>query len=149
MDFAGRRTGKNLGFAHAFYDSYQRIIPTTGRLESSPADPSSQGVAVRRHAGELGNAHLGAHHVEKASPIYCWRIPTAAASMPANCWDNAPKESFFALLKKELVYDADFATGAEARAALFEYIEVFYNGQRRHFSLGYVSPVEYEQSATP
>jgi transposase InsO family protein len=42
-----------------------------------------------------------------------------------------------------------FATKAEARAAVFEYVEVIYNGQRRHSSLGYVSPAEYEQSATP
>ena len=61
------------------------------------------------------------------------------------CWDNAPMESFFASLKKELVHDADFATRAEARAAIFEYIEVFYNNQRLHSSLGYVSPAAYEQ----
>ena len=48
-----------------------------------------------------------------------------------------------------MVHDADFATRAEARAAIFEYIEVFYNNQRRHSSLGYVSPAEYEQSRTP
>ena len=71
---------------------------------------------------------------------------TCSMSRRADCWDNAPMESFFASLKKELVHDADFATRAEARAALFEYIEVFYNGQRRHSSLGYVSPAEYEQS---
>jgi putative transposase len=63
-----------------------------------------------------------------------------------DCWDNAPMESFFASLKKELIHDADFATRAAARAAIFEYIEVFYNVQRRHSSLGYVSPLEYEQS---
>jgi putative transposase len=57
-------------------------------------------------------------------------------SRRANCWDNAPMESFFASLKKELVHDADFASPAAARAALFEYIEVFYNRQRRHSSLG-------------
>ena len=51
-----------------------------------------------------------------------------------------------ASFKKELVHDADFATRAEARAAIFEYIEVFYNNQRRHSSLGYVSPAEYEQA---
>jgi putative transposase len=71
---------------------------------------------------------------------------TCSMSEAGQCWDNAPMESFFASLKKELVHDADFATRAEARAALFEYIEVFYNGQRRHSSLGYVSPAEYEQS---
>ena len=70
-------------------------------------------------------------------------------SRRADCWDNAPMESFFASLKKELIHDADFATRLEARAAIFEYIEVFYNNQRRHSSLGYVSPAEYEQSSTP
>ena len=67
-------------------------------------------------------------------------------SRRANCWDNAPMESFFASLKKELVHDEDFATRAEARASIFEYIEVFYNRVRRHSSLGYVSPAEYEQT---
>jgi|tagenome__1003787_1003787.scaffolds.fasta_scaffold20690402_2 putative transposase len=72
---------------------------------------------------------------------------TCSMSRRADCWDNAPMESFFASLKKELVHDADFVTRSEARAALFEYIEVFYNGQRRHSALGYVSPAEYERSA--
>jgi putative transposase len=69
---------------------------------------------------------------------------TCSMSRRADCWDNAPMESFFASLKKELVHGADFAMRAEARAAIFEYIEVFYNVQRRHSSLGYVSPAEYE-----
>ena len=71
---------------------------------------------------------------------------TCSMSRRANCWDNAPMESFFASLKKELVHDADFAKRAEARAVIVEYIEVFYNNQRRHSSLGYVSPAEYEQT---
>jgi transposase InsO family protein len=54
-------------------------------------------------------------------------------------------ESFFASLKKELIHGAHFATRAQARAAIAEYIEVFYNNQRRHSSLGYVSPAEYER----
>ncbi len=71
---------------------------------------------------------------------------TCSMSRRADCWGNAPMESFFASLKKELVHDADFATRAEARAAIVEYIEVFYNTKRRHSSLGYVSPAEYEQT---
>ena len=71
---------------------------------------------------------------------------TCSMSRRADCWDNAPMESFFASLKKELVHGADFATRAEARAATVEYIEVFYNNERRHSSLGYVSPAEYEQT---
>ncbi len=67
-------------------------------------------------------------------------------SRRGNCWDNAPMESFFASLKKELVHDEDYATREEARASLFEYIEVFYNRVRRHSSLGYRSPGEYERA---
>jgi transposase InsO family protein len=62
------------------------------------------------------------------------------------CWDNAPMESFFASLKKELVHHEDYQTRAEARASIFEYIETFYNPKRRHSSLGFVSPAEYEQA---
>ncbi len=71
---------------------------------------------------------------------------TCSMSRRANCWDNAPMESFFASLKKELVHDEDFATREAARSSIFEYIEVFYNRVRRHSSLGYKSPVEYERA---
>lgn len=66
-------------------------------------------------------------------------------SRRGNCWDNAVAESFFATLKVELAYDADWATRQAARAELFEYIEVFYNGQRRHSALGYLSPRAFER----
>lgn len=65
-------------------------------------------------------------------------------SRRGNCWDNAVAESFFATLKRELVDDANWQTRDEARTAVFEYIEVWYNQQRRHSSLGYLSPVAYE-----
>ena len=72
---------------------------------------------------------------------------TCSMSRRGDCWDNAPMESFFASLKKELVHHEDYRSRAEARASLFEYIEVFYNRVRRHSALGYLSPVEYEQAA--
>jgi putative transposase len=62
------------------------------------------------------------------------------------CWDNAPMESFFASLKKELVYDEDYHSREQARSSIFEYIEAFYNPKRRHSALGYLSPVEFEQT---
>jgi transposase InsO family protein len=62
------------------------------------------------------------------------------------CWDNAPMESFFATLKKELVHHEDYLTRAQARSSIFEYIETFYNPRRRHSSLGYLSPADYEQA---
>jgi putative transposase len=71
---------------------------------------------------------------------------TCRMSRRANCWDNSPIESFFAGLKKELVRGESYATRAVARASLFEDIEMFYNRIRRHSSLGYKSPVEYERA---
>ena len=66
-------------------------------------------------------------------------------SAKGNAYDNAVAESFFSNLKNELVHHCDFATRNQARAAIFEYIEVFYNRQRIHQTLGYLSPVEFEQ----
>jgi transposase InsO family protein len=71
---------------------------------------------------------------------------TCSMSAKGDCWDNAVAESFFATLKTELVDGADFAARAEARTAIFEFIEAWYNRQRLHSSIGYKSPVEYEVS---
>lgn len=65
-------------------------------------------------------------------------------SRKGNCWDNAVAESFFGTLKTELVHRTRWLTRLAARTAIFEYIEVFYNRQRRHSHLDYMSPVEYE-----
>jgi putative transposase len=70
-------------------------------------------------------------------------------SRVGNCWDNAAMESFFGTLKQELVHRETYATRGEARRSLFEYIEVFYNRRRLHSSLGYRSPVQYEESRKP
>jgi len=67
-------------------------------------------------------------------------------SRRGDCWDNAAVESFFASLKKERIYVRPrYLTRDEARADLFDYIEAFYNAQRRHSTLGQLSPVEFEQ----
>ena len=69
---------------------------------------------------------------------------TTSMSRRGNCWDNACVESFFGTLKRELVYHRHYATREDATRDIFEYIEVFYNRQRRHSTLGYDSPAEYE-----
>jgi putative transposase len=66
-------------------------------------------------------------------------------SRKGNCWDNAVVESFFSTLKRELD-DAIFVSREAARAAIFEYIEIWYNRQRRHSTLGYVSPEQFEKN---
>jgi putative transposase len=104
----------------------QRRLPNEGLLAHS--DRGSQ------YASEHYQRLLAKHGI------------ACSMSRRADCWDNAPMESFFASLKKELVHGADFTTRQEARVAIVEYIEVFYNTTRRHSSLGYVSPAEYEQT---
>ena len=65
-------------------------------------------------------------------------------SQVGDCWDNAVAESFFATLKRKLADDGDRPSREAARTAVFKYIQVWYNRQRRHSSLGYVSPAAYE-----
>jgi len=98
------------------------------------------------------------HHSDRGVQYACHEYRQALAdaeiavsmSRKGNCWDNAPVESFFSTLKHELVYRTSFASHDAARAALFQYIEGFYNRRRLHSSLGYLSPVEYERrAATP
>ena len=69
---------------------------------------------------------------------------TPSMSRKGNCWDNACVESFFGTLKRELVYHRPYSTREDAKRDIFEYIEVFYNRKRRHSTLGYDSPAEYE-----
>jgi transposase InsO family protein len=95
------------------------------------------------------------HHSDRGVQYACddYRRALADAeiavsmSRKGNCWDNAVVESFFSTLKQELVYRTTFADHDAARAALFNYIETFYNRRRLHSSLGYLSPVEYERRA--
>jgi putative transposase len=105
----------------------QRRLPGTELVAHS--DRGSQ------YASEHYQQLLGKHGIE------------CSMSGVGQCWDNAPMESFFSSLKKELTHHEDYATRAEAKASIFEYIEMFYNRQRRHSTLGYVSPAEYERSA--
>jgi transposase InsO family protein len=65
-------------------------------------------------------------------------------SRNGNCYDNATMESFWSTLKLELIYRRNFATRAQARTEIFDYIECFYNRQRTHSALGYHSPVDFE-----
>ena len=104
----------------------QRRLPDEGLLAHS--DRGSQ------YASDHYQRLLAKHGIE------------CSMSGVGQCWDNAPMESFFASLKKELIHHEDYQSRAEARASIFEYIELFYNPKRRHSSLGYLSPAEYEQA---
>jgi len=68
----------------------------------------------------------------------------SSMSRKGNCWDNAPAESFFSTLKMELIYQSKYSTREMAKRSIFEYIEVFYNRERRHSKLGSMSPFQFE-----
>ena len=100
-----------------------------------------------------GSSDLVAHSdrgSQYASEHYQRRLEeeriVCSMSRRGNCWDNAPMDSFFASLKKELVHDEDYATREQATASIFEYIEAFDNRVRRHSTLGYVAPAEFERT---
>ncbi|MEO7300010.1 MAG: IS3 family transposase [Verrucomicrobiota bacterium] len=100
----------------------------------------------RKPAGGL--VHHSDRGVQYASEAYRQRL-TQAGILPSmsrrgNCYDNAAMESFWSSLKRELVHRRQFATRQEARTAIFEWIEIFYNRERLHSALDYKSPVDFE-----
>ena len=107
----------------------RRRVPEEGLLAHS--DRGSQ------YASEHYQRLLGKHGI------------TCSMSGVAQCWDNAPVESFFASLKRELIHHERYTTREEAKASIFEYVEAFYNRVRRHSSLGYLSPEEFERTHNP
>jgi transposase InsO family protein len=102
-------------------------------------------VSRRPHQGLIHHTDQGATYTSMA---YQHRLAAhgiaASMSRKGNCYDNAVAESFFSTLKNDLVHERDYQTREEARAEIFEFIEVFYNRQRLHQTLGYVSPEQFE-----
>jgi putative transposase len=102
-------------------------------------------VSRRPHQGLIHHTDQGATYTSVA---YQHRLAeygiAASMSRKGNCYDNAVAESFFSTLKNDLVHERDYQTREEARAEIFEFIEVFYNRQRLHQTLGYVSPEQFE-----
>jgi len=85
-----------------------------------------------QYASQLFRDELKKHHCKQSM------------SRKGDCWDNAVAESFFATIKTELIYQEKYKTREEAKLAVFDYIEVFYNKKRLHSYLGYMSPDEFE-----
>ena len=105
-------------------------------------------MALKQRRPMAGLVHHSDRGVQYASLAYRQRLAPAGVvpsmSRPGNCDDNAAMESFWSSLKRELVHRYQFATRAEAKAAIFEWIKVFYNRERLHSALGFKSPVDFE-----
>ena len=92
------------------------------------------------HHTDQGSQYAATQYQERLSQ----RGFTASMSRKGNAWDNAVAESFFSNLKNELTHHRDFHTREQARSEIFDYIEIFYNRQRAHATLQYMSPLDYE-----
>jgi putative transposase len=112
------------------------------------ADALAMAVGRRRPASDAGLLHHSDRGVQYACELYRGLLDehgiAPSMSRPGNCYDNACVESFFGTLKSELTHRTRFRTRDEARAAVFEWIECWYNRKRRHSSLGYLSPEQFE-----
>ena len=120
-----------------------------GRMESRPVVDALEMALARRRpgAGLLAHSDRGSQY---ASEHYQRVLGEAgivcSMSGVGQCWDNAPVESFFGRLKCEVAPGEMFATRDQARAEIFEYLEVFYNRIRLHSSLGFLSPEDFERT---
>jgi transposase InsO family protein len=143
-------TGEGWLYLAALLDLGSRRV--VGWTTSATLDQALTLTALRRALAQRRPAPGLLHHSDRGTHYtgaeYQTRLAAAglAVSMSrrGDCWDNAVMESFFATLKTELVHEARWTTRAEATAALAAYIEGWYNRRRRHSTLDYLSPAEYE-----
>jgi transposase InsO family protein len=148
-------TGEGWLYLAVVLDLYSRRVvgwSMKDSLDRSLVLNALQGALLQRKPGDglICHSDRGSQY---ASGDYQTLLAQAGAdcsmSRKGNCYDNAPVESFFASLKKELIHRSSFATHEEARSAVFEWIAVWYNHKRRHSTLGYLSPQQFEQQYSP
>ena len=143
-------TGEGWLYVVAVLDTYTRRVLgwAMGPILDAPMTIAALRMALSRRRPAPGLIVHSDRGAQFASGAYRQELAAhgllASMSRKGNCYDNAFIESFWSSLKYETVYHRKFATRAEARTALFDYIEVFYNRTRLHSSLGYLSPITFE-----
>ena len=146
-------TGEGWLYLAAVLDVYSRRIVGWSMADHLETDLVADALrmALERRRPQNGLLHHSDRGVQYASDDYQHLLAshgiTVSMSGRGDCWDNAMMESFWATLKTELVHQQRYVTREQARASIFEYVEVFYNRQRLHSSLGYVSPETFEAAA--
>jgi putative transposase len=137
----------------AILDLYTRRIVGWAMADHLRADLPLEALrmAISAQRPGAGLIHHSDRGVQYASAEYRELLQSAgfkaSMSRKADCYDNAPMESFFHTLKTEQVYHTHYATRADAARDIFAYIEGFYNRTRRHSAIGYISPIEMELKA--
>lgn len=143
-------TRKGWLYLSAIMDLYSRMIAGWSMSESNNMelveDALKMAVAHRKNIqGAILHSDQGAQYASTSYQQLLGDLGIICSmSRKGNCWDNAPMESFFHSLKTEWVSFEDYKTRSEARASLFDYIELFYNRKRRHSTLKYKSPLAFE-----
>jgi transposase InsO family protein len=144
-------TGEGWLYLAVILDLYSRRVLGWALHErlTTPLPLEALQMALARRRPRPGLLHHSDRGIQYASTGYQGLLArhgiVVSMSRPGNCWDNAVAESFFATLKVELLHGAHWPTREHARRAIAEYIELFYNPQRRHSSLGYLSPIAFER----
>jgi transposase InsO family protein len=130
-----------------FIDLYSRLVVGWAMADRMPAELVTS--AFRMGVQHRGRAPIVVHS-DRGSQYASWLFTELleehgclqSMSRKGDCWDNAVAESFFGTLKSELVHQRDFVTRIEACTSIFDYIEIFYNRNRLHSALGYLTPWE-------
>ena len=144
------RTGQGWLYLAAILDLYTRRIVGWAMGKRLQADLTLKALQMALHQrrpkeGLIHHSDRGSQYTSKEYQALLSRhklLPSM--SRAGNAYDNAPMESFFATLKTELVHHCRFETRQQAQAALFDFMEVFYNRQRLHSTLGYRTPADFE-----
>jgi len=140
-------------YLSAIVDLFARVVVGWAMSENIDTQMclAALSMAVARRNPPAGLVHHSDRGCQYASHDYrkalAERGIQCSMSRKGDCWDNAVAESFWSTLKTELIEGRDFATRAQARQAIFEFIEVFYNRKRIHSSCGYQTPVDKEMIA--
>ena len=154
-DITYLRTWEGFLYLAAVQDAFSRAIVGWSMADHLRAELVVDALQMALHRRRPGPGLV--HHSDQGSQYVSLafgqqaRDAGIAVSMGSrgDAYDNAVAESFFATLKKELVKRYSWPTRRELSAAVFEYIEVFYNRERRHSTLGYLSPINYEKISLP
>jgi putative transposase len=147
-DITYLRTGEGWLYLATVIDLCTRMVVGWQLTDHMRTSLIVDALAMARGAGHVRpgtifHSDRGAQYTSREFPLFCKRIGVRTSmGRTGVCWDNAAAESFFAALKNEMYYRQTFASRAKARFAVAEYIEIFYNRQRLHSTLGYRTPAE-------
>lgn len=146
-------TGEGWLYLATVIDLYSRAIigwSMSNRMKSELVE-NALDMAVKRRSPKPGVVHHSDRGSQYCGGPYQAKLEehgfVCSMSAAGNCYDNAAMESFYHTLKVELIHDVKYKTREEAKQAIFDYVEVFYNRQRLHSKLGYLSPMQFELAA--